>query len=85
MDKVSYTNARQHLKSIFDAVCENHVPVTISRKHGDSVVIISENDFRSLEETAYLMKSQANVARLIEAMNREEGVPLADVRKDLGI
>jgi len=36
------------------------------------VVIVSLDDFESLRETAYLMRSPANARRLLDAMERLE-------------
>jgi len=37
------------------------------------VVIISMKDYRAMEETAYLMQSDANAKRLNRAINQLEG------------
>ena len=36
-------------------------------------------------ETAYLLRSEAMKRRLLEAMQRTEGIPLEEVRQRLGI
>ena len=48
-------------------------------------MLLSEEDYRSLEETAYLSRSPRNLKRLLEALNRKEGKSLDEVRKELGI
>lgn len=40
-----------------DQVCEDHHPIIITRNDKPSVVMISLEDYQSLEETAYLLKS----------------------------
>lgn len=45
----------------------------ITRAGHESVVIVSLEDFESLRETAYLMRSPANARRLLDAMERLEG------------
>ncbi len=66
---ISYTGARQNLKSICDKVCNEKIPILIERRVGDNVVIISEEDFSSLEEIAYLFRSPKNATRLLESLN----------------
>jgi antitoxin YefM len=48
-------------------------PVIITRKGKEPVVIISLAEFRSLEETAYLLSSRKNAKRLLEAIADLEG------------
>lgn len=45
----------------------------------------SEDDYLSLQEIAYIMRSPANLKRLIDVLNRSEGEGLEDVRKTFGI
>jgi hypothetical protein len=42
-------------------------------------------EVRSLEETLYLLKSETMRKRLLEAMGREGGMTLEEVREKLGI
>ena len=72
MKAISYTSARENLASTMDRVCTDHTPVIITRNRDQSVVMLSLEDFESLEETAYLMRSPANAKRLIEAIQALE-------------
>jgi len=56
MDAITYTAARQNLAKTMEKVCQDHAPVIVTRKTCDSVVIMSLEDFASLEETAYLLR-----------------------------
>jgi antitoxin YefM len=82
---VSYSEIRRQLKQNFDRVCSDHIPLLVTRKNGENVVVISEDDFRSLEETAYLCQSPKNLEMLLKAMNRQGGRSLEDVKNELGI
>ena len=44
--------------------------MVIKRKRGQAVVIISLEDYNSLEETAYLTRSPANAAKLVQSMRQ---------------
>ena len=72
MDAISYTAARENLASTMDKVCSEHAPVVITRKRDQSVVMLSLEDYSSLEETAYLLRSPANAKRLLEAIHSLE-------------
>ena len=68
MKSISYSAARENLASTMDRVCEDHEPTVITRKRDQAVVMMSLEDFNSLEETAYLTRSPANAKRLLESI-----------------
>ncbi len=76
MDAISYTTARANLAKTMDHVCEDHEPVIITRGGEPSVVMVSLEDYKSMEETAYLLRSPKNARRLLEA--------ITDLEKGLG-
>ncbi len=55
------------------------------RATGVIVPIALWHEIASERETAYLLKSDVMKARLLEAKESGEGVPLSDVRSRLGI
>jgi antitoxin YefM len=60
-----------------DLVCTDHDPIIITRNRNQSVVLLSLEDYESLQETAYLLRSPANAVRLSESiaeLERGEGV-----------
>lgn len=69
-ETVSYSELRETLKTRLDKVCNDHEPLFVKRQKGESVVIMSHDDYAALEETAYLLQSPANAAKLMEALNR---------------
>jgi antitoxin YefM len=68
MTAVTYTQARNNLAKTMDKVCDDHTPIIIARKNQRSVVMISLEDYESLEETAYLLRSPRNARRLLESI-----------------
>ena len=72
MNAISYTAARENLAATMDKVCADHSPVIITRNRDQSVVMLSLEDYDSLEETAYLMRSPANAMRLLESIRALE-------------
>lgn len=77
MKAITYTAARESLASTMDQVCDDHDPIIITRNRDQAVVMISLEDYESLEETAYLLRSPANAQRLIES--------IADLERGKGI
>ena len=74
MEAISYTSARQNLAQTMQTVCENNEATIITRNGHQSVVMISLDDYKSLEETAYLLRSPKNMRRLLESIAElEEG------------
>ena len=72
MTAITYTAAREKLASTMDRVCVDHDPVIITRNRDQAVVMLSLDDYESLQETAYLLRSPANAKRLlasIESLN----------------
>ncbi len=77
MDAISYTAARTHLAGTMDRVCSDHEPLIITRSGQPSVVMMSLEDYQSIEETAYLLRSPQNARRLMSAvadLNAGKGV-----------
>jgi antitoxin YefM len=74
MDAITYTAARAKLADTMDRVCEDHEPIIITRNGEQAVVMMSLEDYKALEETAYLLRSPKNARRLLEAIAElEEG------------
>ena len=74
MNAITYTEAREKLSDTISKVCENHDPVVITKRRDSAVVMISLEDYESLVETSYLLKSPRNARRLLESIQQlEEG------------
>jgi len=86
MKAITYTAAREGLASTMDRVCEDHDPVVITRNRDQAVVMMSLEDYESLQETAYLMRSPANARRLLKSIrNSKEGKLITKTFAELGI
>ena len=74
MKALSYTALRNTLAKTMEKVCDDHEPIVITRKREGAVVMLSLEDYESLEETTYLLRSPKNLKRLIESISQlEEG------------
>ena len=67
MRTITYTTARNKLAKTMDDVSRDHAPVIITRQKGNPAVLMSLADYNALEETAYLLRSPINAARLAKA------------------
>lgn len=75
--EVSYSDAREHLKTYLDYVVQNSETLIITRKNNDDVVMMSRKDYDSLEETLYLLSSPKNRKNLLSAIkNQGKGNPV---------
>ncbi|MGK2958403.1 MAG: type II toxin-antitoxin system Phd/YefM family antitoxin [Acidimicrobiales bacterium] len=81
MDTISYTAFRSHLASVLDKVNEDHAPILVTRQNGKPAVVMSLQDFKSYEETAYLMASPKNAERLNLAIAEAQAGKI--IRQDL--
>ena len=72
MKAISYTAVRENLASTMDQVCDDREPVIITRKRDQAVVMLSLEDYESLQETAYLLRNPANARRLFDAIESLE-------------
>lgn len=68
MQVINYSTLRQNLASILDAVNDDHAPALIHRQNGKEAVLMSYDDYRSFEETLYLLANSANAKRLLRSI-----------------
>jgi antitoxin YefM len=68
VDAITYSAARAKLADTMDRVCEDHEAIIITRSGQQSVVMMSLDDYKALEETSYLLRSPKNARRLLESI-----------------
>lgn len=83
MQTVHQTIFAQNLSALLDRLRDDHTPLIITRDDAEPAVLMSWSDFRSIEETAYLMASPRNAQHLnqsIDALQSGKGFvrPLRD-------
>ncbi len=61
---VSFTEARNGLKSVLDQVVNDADCTIITRRDSEDAVVMSLDYFNSLMETVYLLRSPANAEHL---------------------
>lgn len=67
MQAVSFSELRKDMKHIMDMTKDRHEPTIITRKQGN-MVIMSLEDYNSLEETAYILSSPKNAQRILASL-----------------
>jgi len=78
MRTTTYSDFRKNLAAMMNSVNEDHTPVLITRGgEAPPAVLISLDDFNAYAETAHLMSTKANAARLDKA--------IADLRAGGGV
>jgi antitoxin YefM len=68
MDVINFSETRANLKSVMDQVVRDRTPIVVSRKNGESIVMVSLADWNAAEETTYLLSQKANATRLSDAI-----------------
>ncbi len=71
-DTITYSRLRNQLAKALDKVNEDRTPLLIIRQRGKPAVLLSAEEYAALEETAYLLRSPKNAARLRAAHDEIE-------------
>lgn len=64
MKLMNYTEARNGLAGAMKQAIDDRTPIMITRNGEGSVVMISEEEYRSMEETLHLLSTPANAERI---------------------
>lgn len=72
MKTISFSESRANYAATLDAVVDDREEVVVTRAGHEPVVIVSLADYESLKETAYLLRSPRNAARLLRSIDRLE-------------
>lgn len=72
MRTMSYSESRAKYAETLNSVVDNREEVVITRAGHEPVVIVSLDDYESLKETAYLLRSPENARRLLASIDRLE-------------
>lgn len=78
MPTLSATEARTKLYRLIDQTSASHEPILITGKRGNAV-LISEDDWRSIQETIYLL----NIPGMRESIREGLATPLEECNEEL--
>ncbi|MFE0039250.1 type II toxin-antitoxin system Phd/YefM family antitoxin [Streptomyces sp. NPDC059015] len=79
---ISASEARAKLFPLIQQVNDDHEPVEIASKGGNAV-LMSADDYRSWQETVYLLRSPANAARLMAAIAEDKAAETPVIEKTM--
>ncbi|MBU9384294.1 type II toxin-antitoxin system Phd/YefM family antitoxin [Burkholderia gladioli] len=68
MNILTFSEVRAGFKQVLDTVCRDHEPTVITRQRGEHVVMISLEDYSSMQETLHLLGTPANADRLRQSI-----------------
>ena len=68
--RTSYSHARQNLAKVWDQVEDSREAAVIQRRGHEDMALVPADELSSLRETAYLLRSPENAARLLAALAR---------------
>ena len=72
MKTMTFSESRANYAQTLDSVVNDREEIVITRVGHEPVVIVSLDDYESLKETAYLLRSPANAARQLQSIERLE-------------
>lgn len=95
--ETTYTKARENLAALLDRAVDDKDVIIIKRRGNRDVALIDASELASLMETAYLLRSPQNAARLLDALEwsksrdlqpietKDTETAIADLKLELGI
>ncbi|MFJ7592728.1 type II toxin-antitoxin system Phd/YefM family antitoxin [Streptomyces sp. NPDC097617] len=72
MKTMTYSESRARYAEVLNSVTDDREEIVITRAGHEPVVIVSLEDYESLKETAYLLRSPANARRLLASIDELE-------------
>jgi len=78
MPVISASEARKRLYRLLDSVSEEREPVLITGRRNNAV-LISEEDWRGIQETLYLM----SIPGMTESIHKAMQTPASEMSEDL--
>lgn len=72
MTAIAFTQLRKNLGEIIERVYDNDEAIVVTRADGKNVVIITEAEWESRNDTAHLLNSPENAQRLLSAKKQVE-------------
>jgi antitoxin YefM len=88
--ETTYTALRENLASFLDQVTGDREAIIVKRRGAPDVAIIPADELAGLIETAHLMRSPANVRRLVESLRgldqgKGETTTVEKLRRSVGL
>jgi antitoxin YefM len=68
--ETTLSKLRGNLKNFCNQAIANREPIRIRRRNSEDLVLVAAGEYDGLAETAHLLSSPRNAARLLEALAR---------------
>lgn len=72
MDAMTYSDLRQNLAAVLDRIEHEHEPVMVLRRNGQKTIMMSKQDYDSMQQTFFLLRHPENAQRLLASMAQAE-------------
>lgn len=88
--RTTYSRARARFADLWNEVESTREPAILERRGHEDMALIPADELSSLQETAHLLRSPRNAARLLSALARSRresstAVELEKLMEDLGL
>jgi antitoxin YefM len=77
MNVISLDSAKQDLEAVVAKVLADAEPTIVNTADGESIVIVSLEEFNAWRETAYLLQNPANAAHLRQSIAQAQAGKVA--------
>ncbi len=67
MDTVSVNQFRDKLKTFVEQVVTNHTPLKVTRRAGESFVVLSADDWEREQETLYVLQNTSLMKQIADS------------------
>ena len=84
---ISYNENNITLKELILIALNKHSPVKVTNEKGESVYVVSKDDYEAMEETFYLLKDPQNSSRILNSLS-EKSVSfdsIKDLKNEAGL
>jgi antitoxin YefM len=68
--ETTFSKLRGNLRDFCEKAITNREPIRVRRRKGEDVVLLAADEYDALAETAHLLSSPRNAARLLESLAR---------------
>ena len=85
MNVITVSQAESNLQNVIDQIINDVEPTIITTNTGDSVVMLSLDEFNAWQETHYLLSTPANAEQLMQSIaeDKEDPAELSQTREDV--
>ncbi|WP_043539737.1 type II toxin-antitoxin system Phd/YefM family antitoxin [Salinarimonas rosea] len=73
MKRITCGDFRDCLEQLIEEVCATHTPLAVTHSGGESVVVMSAEDYAGLIETVHLLEQSKNLERLAGSVAKLDG------------